>query len=116
MKSITRVVVALLCFSGVAFASPENLVQTLSKTASVSDQDATKQIQNVFAAVEAELKAGRDVTIRNFGRFYLQEREARKGRNPKTGAEIAIPAKSYPRFTSSDKLKDVVNESPAKKG
>lgn len=86
------------------------LVQTVAAQAGISEDEAREQVKLVFSGIESELKAGREVSVRKFGRFYLKKRDARTGRNPKTGEKIQIPAKKYPRFTSSDVLKNAVNE------
>ena len=99
-----------LFFASIVHASsPDNLVLAVAKQGNLSEKQAADSVQLVFNALQVELEAGRPVLIRNFGRFYLQERDARKGRNPKSGAEIDIPAKRYPRFASADGLKQVMN-------
>ncbi len=95
--------------SGALAASDNGLVAGVAKARGISEAEAQVSVDAVFAALEGELKEGRDVTIKNFGKFHLQERAARTGRNPKTGEPLAIPAKKYPRFASSDKLKASVN-------
>jgi nucleoid DNA-binding protein len=54
------------------------------------------------------LKKGDAVTLVGFGTFKVQERKARKGRNPQTGAEIFIEARKVPRFVAGKPLKDGV--------
>jgi nucleoid DNA-binding protein len=44
-----------------------------------------------------------------FGSFKVSKREARKGRNPQTGAEIQIAARNVPKFVAGKALKDAVN-------
>ena len=102
--------------SGFAFGASDNgLVTQLAKDAKISEEQAQIQVDSVFAALRSELLAGRDVTIKSFGRFAVQERAARTGRNPRTGEAIEIGARRYPHFTSSDKLKDSFNPEPTKK-
>ena len=122
MSMLVKYIAMLSLLLSVAFYLPsahaagvEGVVETLGKNSSVSEYVAKEQIQRVFTAIEEELKAGREVTIRNFGRFYVRERAARKGRNPKTGVAIEIPAKKYPRFASAAYLKETVNSDPTKK-
>ncbi|MEW6562724.1 MAG: HU family DNA-binding protein [Pseudomonadota bacterium] len=57
----------------------------------------------------AELKKGGEVTLPGIGKLHVEHKEARKGRNPSTGAEIDIPAKSVPKFSAAKALKDAVN-------
>ena len=92
-----------------SWAAPDNLVKRLAADTKVSEGDAGKQIDAVTEAIKAELQAGNEVTIRNFGRFYVQSRNAREGRNPKTGEKLQIPAKKYPKFASADGFKKAMN-------
>lgn len=98
----------LLSENARADSSPA-VVVTLAKQAGISEQQAKQQLDQVVAAIRSEVVDGREVTIKNFGKFYVQQRDARVGRNPKTGAAIQIPAKRYPRFASADKFKADMN-------
>lgn len=55
-----------------------------------------------------ELKKGGEITLPGFGKFTVNKRAARIGRNPKTGAEIKIKAKKVPKFSAAKALKDAV--------
>lgn len=96
-------------------ASDNGLVAQVAKETKVSEDQAQQQVDAVFSALRSELLAGRDVTIKNFGRFEVTERQPRTGRNPKTGEAIEIGARRYPHFVSSDKLKETFNPEPSKK-
>ena len=61
--------------------------------------------ENVFAIIDESLKNGNDVPINGFGSFKVIKRNARKGRNPRTGKEIKIPASKAVKFTPSKVLK-----------
>lgn len=58
-----------------------------------------------FEVIAEEFKEGTIVAIKDFGKFELKKREARTGRNPRTGEAIAVPAKTVPKFTFSKLLK-----------
>ncbi len=58
--------------------------------------------------IAIELDAGRKVAITGFGTFDTKRRSARKGRNPATGQEITLAAKTYPTFKAGKGLKDRV--------
>ena len=60
------------------------------------------------AALEASLKEGEPVQLIGFGTFKVNERAARTGRNPQTGAEIQIAASKVPAFVSGKALKDAI--------
>ena len=55
------------------------------------------------------LKAGDQVTLTGFGSFLVRERDARTGRNPRTGEEIQIKASKVPSFKAGKALKDALN-------
>ena len=58
----------------------------------------------------ASLKQGDPVIITGFGRFYVRDRAARKGHNPKTGKSIDIKAAKVPGFKTGKMLKDAVQD------
>lgn len=58
--------------------------------------------------IAVELDSGRKVTLRGFGTFSTRQRSQRNGRNPATGASIAIPAKKYPFFSAGKSLRERV--------
>jgi DNA-binding protein HU-beta len=54
------------------------------------------------------LKKGQKVTLVGFGTFSITKRKSRKGRNPRTGEVITIPAAKIPKFSAGKSLKDAV--------
>ncbi|MDR2412551.1 MAG: HU family DNA-binding protein, partial [Holosporales bacterium] len=60
-------------------------------------------------AVEQALKKKDEVRLVGFGTFYVSKRAATKGRNPRTGAEISIPASWQQRFKPGKSLKDAIS-------
>jgi len=63
-------------------------------------------LNSVFAILAHRLKRGDAVAISGFGSFKVVERKARKGRNPRTGKEIQIPASKSVKFTPGKALKE----------
>jgi len=108
---MTIIFVQLMVLSSAAFAATTDSLfyQQVAKISGVSETEARTSVNTVFSALKGELEAGHKVTIRNFGRFYVRQLGQRKGRNPKTGKAITIPARKYPRFSASDKLKEALN-------
>ncbi|MBD5553507.1 MAG: HU family DNA-binding protein [Desulfovibrio sp.] len=64
--------------------------------------------KTVIEGIASVLKAGDSLSIKGFGSFKVEERAARKGRNPRTGQEIEIPASRAVKFTASSLLKDEI--------
>ncbi|NMC27312.1 MAG: HU family DNA-binding protein [Syntrophomonadaceae bacterium] len=86
-----------------------DLVSAVAGQAGITKKDAEKVINAFFTTVADALKAGDKVQLIGFGTFEVRSRQARKGRNPQTGAEINIPASKVPAFKPGKALKDAVD-------
>lgn len=84
-----------------------DLVNEVAKVVKTK-KEAQAAVDCVFATITNTLKKGDAVTLVGFGTFKVQERKARKGRNPQTGAEIFIEARKVPKFVAGKPLKDGV--------
>lgn len=84
------------------------LIDKIASGAGLSKADASKALDSTLNAIKASLKKGQKVTLVGFGTFGVVKRKARKGRNPRTGAVINIPAAKTPKFTSGKAFKDAV--------
>ena len=85
------------------------LVSAVAEEAKLSKGDAQSAVDAVFSVITSELKKGGDVRLVGFGNFSVTMRAATTGRNPQTGAEVKIPARSVPKFSAGKGLKDSVN-------
>jgi DNA-binding protein HU-beta len=85
-----------------------DLIQKIADETGGSKSDAQKHFDAFTEVVKSELKSGGDVQITGFGKFYVQERDARQGINPQTKAKINIPASKVPKFTAGNALKDSI--------
>lgn len=86
-----------------------NLIDNIAGQLDISKADAGRAVDAMVEAITSALKSGDDVALVGFGTFGVKKREARKGRNPKTGAEITIAASNVPFFKPGKGLKDAVN-------
>jgi DNA-binding protein HU-beta len=84
------------------------LIDKLASGAGLSKVDASKTLDTTLNAIKGALKKGQKVTLVGFGTFSVVKRKSRKGRNPRTGDVITIPAAKVPKFTSGKALKDAV--------
>lgn len=84
------------------------LIDRIASGAGISKTDASKALDSTLNSIKASLKKGQKVTLVGFGTFSTKKRKARKGRNPRTGQVINIPAAKVPKFTSGKALKDAV--------
>ncbi len=108
MKYCITSALALIFWVMPAYAVSD-LVEELAKVDGASQEEATEQVKQVFTAIEKVLQDSGEVKIRNYGTFYLQKRDAREARNPKTGESVKVPARAYPKFRSSDSFKKRIN-------
>ena len=84
------------------------LITTVSEKSGVSKKDSTAVLDALIESITEALKAKDKVALVGFGTFETQEREARVGRNPKTGEEIKIPASISPKFKPGKPFKDAI--------
>lgn len=85
-----------------------DLVDAVAKVVS-SKKEAQAAVDAIFSGITKSLKKKQAVTLVGFGTFKVGKRKARTGRNPQTGQEIKIKAKSVPKFVAGQALKDAVN-------
>src|SRR6202790_817283 len=86
------------------------LIEALSNKLPLNKADAERAINIVLDDVIAALRQGERVNISGFGTFSVSERQARTGRNPKTGESIEISASRSAKFKPGKQLKDSLNE------
>ncbi len=84
------------------------LIAKVADKTGLSKKDAEKALAAVLDTVTAALVAGDKVQLVGFGTFETKHREARTGRNPRSGETIEIPAASLPTFKAGKALKDAV--------
>jgi DNA-binding protein HU-beta len=84
------------------------LIDKIASGAGLTKVDAGKALDTTLNSIRGALKKGQKVTLVGFGTFLVTKRKSRKGRNPRTGDVITIPAAKVPKFTSGKALKDAV--------
>jgi integration host factor subunit beta len=90
------------------------LIETVAEaTPHISKRDTEIVVNTIFESMAQALKMGERIEIRGFGSFQVKVREAREGRNPKTGAPVHISAKRTPFFKVGKELKEMVDGSEA---
>ena len=88
----------------------EELVQEVAKKAKLTQKDAAAVVNSLMETVQKTVAKGKKVTLVGFGTFESRKRAARTGRNPQTGKEIKISAKTVPAFSAGKKFKELVNK------
>jgi DNA-binding protein HU-beta len=91
------------------------LVEHVSKEADLSKAAAAAALEATLEGIGRSLRKGDEVRLVGFGTFFVRERAAGKGRNPKTGKEIKIPASKNARFKAGAALKASLNKKAPKK-
>ncbi len=89
------------------------LVEDVARAAELTKKDAERLVEIVFESIIDTLNQGEKIELRGFGSFRVRERGARRGRNPKTGDPVNIPAKRVPYFKPGKELKELINEEQA---
>jgi DNA-binding protein HU-beta len=84
-------------------------IDALAQKTNLSKADATRALEGVIDIVTNTLQGGDQVVLTGFGTFLVRKREARSGRNPRTGEVIQIDASNIPAFKAGKALKDAVN-------
>ena len=89
------------------------LVEDVAEAAELTKKDAERLVEIVFESIIETLNQGEKIELRGFGSFRVRERGARRGRNPKTGDPVSIPAKRVPYFKPGKELKELINDPAA---
>jgi integration host factor subunit beta len=86
------------------------LVEEVARAAELTKKDSEVVVDEVFKNIIQALNRGEKIELRGFGSFRVRQRDARRGRNPKTGAPVDIPAKRVPYFKPGKELKELIND------
>lgn len=87
----------------------QNLVNYIAEEAGLTKADATRALDAVLNGIVEGLKSEGKVTLTGFCTFTKQHKDARKGRNPRTGETVNIPARNAVSIKAGAKLKDALN-------
>jgi integration host factor subunit beta len=89
------------------------LVEEVARAAELTKKDSEVIVEEVFKNIIQALNRGEKIELRGFGSFRVRHRDARRGRNPKTGEPVDIPAKRVPYFKPGKELKELINDGAA---
>lgn len=85
------------------------LIEKIAIGSDITKASAGRALDSLLTSVTEELANGGEVALVGFGTYKVNERAARKGRNPQTGAEIQIAAAKVPSFKAGKALRDSCN-------
>ena len=84
------------------------LIDAVATETHTDRKDAKRFLEALTVIVERIIKEGGEVPLKGLGKFKVQNRKARIGRNPLSGEPVQIPAKTVVKFTVAKQLKSVV--------
>jgi nucleoid DNA-binding protein len=86
----------------------KQLIERMVEHTDSPKSEAEKHLQAFTAANSGALKAGEEVQVPGFGKFYVREQKAREGRNPQSGEKMRIAARKVPAFKAGKTLKESI--------
>jgi nucleoid DNA-binding protein len=87
-----------------------DLINKISKEMDISRQEAETGVNLFFQTLKEAIERGEEIELRGFGSFRFRKREARTGRNPRTGEPVSVPPKKVLYFKPSKYLKNLINK------
>jgi DNA-binding protein HU-beta len=84
------------------------LIERMVEHTDSPKSEAERHLQAFTTAISEALKAGEEVQLPGFGKFYVREQKAREGRNPQSGQKMRIAARKVPAFRAGKSLKDSI--------
>ena len=87
----------------------DDLIQTLYDQSGFSKQTSKALVEAVFKLIKKALESGDDVLISGFGKFSAKKKAPRRGRNPATGEDLMLDARTVVLFKCSGILKEKIN-------
>ena len=86
-----------------------NLVETVQDVCEFTKKDSRKLVDKLLGIIKDTLVNGEDVLVSGFGKFYVKEKNERRGRNPQTGEDLMLESRKVVRFKCSEVLRDKIN-------
>jgi integration host factor subunit beta len=97
-------------FRGAGRMTKSELIQRLAeRNPHLTHKDVERIVSTIFDEITAALARGDRVELRGFGAFSVKHREARTGRNPRTGEQVEVEEKSVPFFKTGKQLRERLN-------
>ena len=89
------------------------LVEKVANQINLTKKQTEVVVNTVFSSITDSLAEGKKVELRGFGSFRIRQRNARVGRNPKSGQKVDVPSKKVPFFKAGKELRELVDEHEA---
>ena len=88
----------------------KEMISRFIEQAKLDNQTATRSVEAIIELMKSALASGDDVLVSGFGKFSVNEKDSRKGRNPATGEDMMLPGRKVITFKCSGKLRDRINK------
>ena len=86
-----------------------DIIDAICEENGFSKRESARIVENMLDIIKERLENGENVMLSGFGSFNIQNKRARRGRNPQTGVEMMISARRVLSFRTSDVLRDKLN-------
>jgi len=86
-----------------------DIVETVQSEIGLTRHQSTNIVESLLELIKSKLESGEDVLVSGFGKFCVNEKRERRGRNPATGEDLMLAPRKVVTFKCSGKLRDRVN-------
>jgi integration host factor subunit alpha len=86
------------------------IINMLNEKIGIPKIECSRIVESFFDIIKSELEKGSPVKISEFGKWTVNSKKARRGRNPQTGEDLTIEARKVVTFKASPVLRDAVND------
>lgn len=86
------------------------MISNISELAGIDRKLSEQSFEKIIEIIKSALESGEDVLVSGFGKFSVDQKAMRKGRNPATGEDMMLPARKVVTFKSSGLLNERVNK------
>jgi integration host factor subunit alpha len=86
-----------------------NMIDTIYNNTDLNKPQATRVVETFLESIKKTLESGEEVLISGFGKFCVNEKKERRGRNPATGEDLILPPRRVIAFKCSPVLRNKVN-------
>jgi integration host factor subunit alpha len=87
-----------------------DIIERISEILDLTEHEAKDTVEALLEIIKFTLASGEDIMISGFGRFQVNEKAPRKGRNPATGKDMMLKGRRVVTFKCSGKLRDQINK------
>jgi len=107
---VFKVAVKMFTGGGDFLMTKAELVERVANQINLTKKQTEVVVNTVFSSITDSLAEGKKVELRGFGSFRIRQRNARVGRNPKSGQKVDVPSKKVPFFKAGKELRQLVDE------